>query len=118
MSTSPARTKWVSGIAAMAAPPQAVRCGTDGSAAPAPGVFGLRCPAQGFSRDSDPFPVNARVSARLRRGLLVAGVAVAVALAIPAVSGAQARRSSKTVEVSERDFHITVPKRLPAGDVV
>jgi uncharacterized cupredoxin-like copper-binding protein len=45
-------------------------------------------------------------------------VAVAVALAIPAVSGAQTRRSSKTVKVSERDFHITVPKRLPAGDVV
>lgn len=43
---------------------------------------------------------------------------VAVALAIPAVSGAQARHGPKIVKVSERDFHITTPKRLPAGDVV
>ena len=75
-------------------------------------------PAQGFSPDSDPFSVNPRVSARLRRGLLVGGVAIAVALAIPTLSGAQTPRHTKTVEVSERDFHITVPKRLPAGDVV
>jgi uncharacterized cupredoxin-like copper-binding protein len=45
-------------------------------------------------------------------------VAVAVAFAVPTLSGAEARRATKTVKVFQRDFHITTQKQLPAGDVV
>lgn len=45
-------------------------------------------------------------------------MAVAVAFAVPTLSGAQTSRSPKTVKVFQRDFHITTPEQLPAGDVV
>jgi uncharacterized cupredoxin-like copper-binding protein len=52
--------------------------------------------------------------------IFVVAVVLAGLVAIPTVSGAQSSRGrpEASVRVTQRDFHISAPKRLPAGDVV
>jgi hypothetical protein len=74
--------------------------------------------------EADPFRVISLRRAG-RKECLFARFSVVVAVlaafvAIPTVSGAQPSRGrpEPSVRVTERDFHIRAPKRLPDGDVV
>ena len=52
------------------------------------------------------------------RGTFAAGLALgALALSGCAVDGSQKAAGQPSVNVNERDFHISAPRRLPAGDV-
>ena len=52
------------------------------------------------------------------RGTFAAGLALgALALSGCAVDGSQKAAGQPSVNVNERDFHISAPRRLPAGDI-
>jgi hypothetical protein len=59
-------------------------------------------------------------SACLKRCLLVGGAAFVVALALPVAANARVtlRHHVASARVTERDFHISAPNRLRAGNVL